>query len=121
MLTLSSLIVAASSVVPADREFGGGVRIWMGPMDRGVDFAGLSTRDVSEYGSTGACFMIKEGYGALVARMGAPLPVRLATPATGIDWGGDGVAVETPAPAALPSAPFSLSVNTPATLVKTAA
>ena len=29
--------------------------------------------------------------------MGADLPVRLATPATEIDWGGDGVAVETPA------------------------
>ena len=89
--------VAASSVIPTDLEFGGVVQTWMGPMDWGVDFTDLSTRDVSEYGSIDAYFMIKEGFGALVARMGAPLPVQLETPATGIDWSGDGVAVETPA------------------------
>ena len=89
--------VAASSVVPPDLEFGGVVQTWMGPMDWAVDFTDLSTRDVSEYGSIGAYYMIREGFGALVARLGDGLPVRLATPATGIDWSGDGVAVETPA------------------------
>lgn len=37
-----------------------------------------------------------DGYGALVARHYADLPVRLGTPATAIDWRGAGVAVETP-------------------------
>ncbi len=89
--------VAASSVVPADLEFGGVVQTWMGPMDWAVDFTDLSTRDVSQYGPIGSYFMIREGFGALVARMGADLPVQLETPATGIDWSGGGVAVETPA------------------------
>ena len=89
--------VAASSTIPAGLEFGGVVQTWMGPMDWGVDFPDLSTRDVSEYGHIGAYYMIREGFGALVARLGDGLPVRLATPATGIDWSGDGVAVETPA------------------------
>lgn len=37
-----------------------------------------------------------DGYGALVARHYADLPVRLDTPVTVIDWRGPGVAVETP-------------------------
>ncbi|WP_244937346.1 flavin monoamine oxidase family protein, partial [Methylobacterium crusticola] len=37
-----------------------------------------------------------DGYGALVARHYAALPVRTGTPATRIDWSGAGVAVETP-------------------------
>jgi monoamine oxidase len=41
--------------------------------------------------------MIREGFGALVARYGQDLPVRLSTPARRIAWGGDGVAVETDA------------------------
>jgi len=41
--------------------------------------------------------MIKQGYGTLVARMGEGLPVKLNTPATRVDWSGDGVSVDTPA------------------------
>ena len=37
-----------------------------------------------------------DGYGAVVARHYADLPVRIGMPATGIDWRGPGVAVETP-------------------------
>ena len=58
----SGLDVAAASVVPTDLEFGGVVQTWMGPMDWGVDFTDLSTKDVSEYGSIGAYFMIKGNY-----------------------------------------------------------
>lgn len=36
------------------------------------------------------------GFGALVARLGRGLPVRLGAPVSAVDWGGRGVAVETP-------------------------
>jgi len=89
--------VPASSVIPADMEFAGVPQTWMGPMDWAVDFDNLSTMDVWKYGDIESNYMIKEGYGTLVARMGAGLPVQLNTPATRVDWSGNGVSVETPA------------------------
>jgi len=86
---------AASTVIPADLAFSGVAQTWMGAMDWAVDFDDLSTMDVWKYGDTGSNYMIKEGYGALVARMGVDLPVQLNTPATRVDWSGDGVSVET--------------------------
>ncbi len=91
------LDVPASSVIPADMAFSGVCQSWIGPMDYGVDFIDLSTKDDWESAETNPSFMIKEGHGALVARLGAGLPVRLDTPATRVKWGGQGVSVETPA------------------------
>lgn len=45
----------------------------------------------------GANLVLREGYGTLVARYGAGLPVRLGVAATAIDWSGQGVAVATSA------------------------
>jgi monoamine oxidase len=45
---------------------------------------------------SGDDYTVPSGYGALVARHGAGLPVSLSTPATAIRWGGAGVEVETP-------------------------
>jgi len=88
--------VPSSSLIPPDMDFAGSVQTWMGPMDWAVDFADLSTMDVWAYGNIGSNYMIKEGYGTLVTRMGAGLPVQLMTPATRVDWSGTGVSVETP-------------------------
>jgi monoamine oxidase len=93
----NGLDVPASSVIPADLDFAGIPQTWLGPMDWAVDFEDLSTMDLWEYGDIGSEYMIKEGYGTLVARMGSGLPVKLNTPATRIDWSGNGVSVETPA------------------------
>ncbi len=91
------LDVSAASVVPQGLPFAGVPMTWIGPMDWSVDFPDLSTMDYWESADFEAYFMIKEGYGTLVAHMGAGLPVQLNTPARGVDWSGDGVAVETPA------------------------
>ncbi len=90
------LDVAASTVIPGDLPFSGVCQTWMGPMDWAVDFEHLSTMDHWNYGSIGANFMIREGYGSLISELGNGLPVTLSNPATAIDWSGDGVAVETP-------------------------
>ncbi len=88
--------VAASTVMPDDMPFVGVSQSWIGPMDMGVDFKDLSTKDYWAGADTSPNYMVKEGLGALVARMGADLPVQLNSPAQRVSWGGDGVTVETP-------------------------
>ncbi len=96
----AGLDVSAASVMPDDfgeMMFAGLSQTWMGPMDFAVDFEDLSVQDWWQYGEVPSNYMIKQGYGTLVARMGENLPVKLNTPATRVDWSGDGVSVETPA------------------------
>lgn len=91
------LDVAASTVIPRDLEYSGISQSWIGPMDWGVDFKDLSTKDNFESADAPPSYMVKEGHGAIVAQLGEGLPVELNVPATRIDWSGNGVAVETPA------------------------
>lgn len=89
--------VAAASVLPPGLPWSGAVQSWIGPMDHGVDFADLSTADYNAFDDPETSFLVEEGLGTLVAAAGAGLPVRLGTPARGIDWSGEGVRIETPA------------------------
>ncbi len=91
------LDVAAASVIPAEMEFAGTAQSWIGPMDFAVDFKNLSTIDYYQYGAIHTNYMVRQGFGAVVKRMGAGLPVQLNTPVSRIDWGGSGVSVETAA------------------------
>ena len=61
-----------------------------------VDSDQASTRDIFNANDTDIDLPILEGYGALVARYGAGLPVSLSTPATRVGWGDHVVSVETP-------------------------
>lgn len=54
-----------------------------------------STLDFARYEAEGGDFPVEMGYGALVARHAAGLPVTLSTPVTRIDWSGPRVRVET--------------------------
>lgn len=56
----------------------------------------ISTRDLWHYEDTGENWPLMRGYGALIEAHGSDVPVSLETPATAIDWAGEGVAVETP-------------------------
>jgi len=88
--------VPASSVIDGDGPYApllGAIITWIS----GVEATAWSTLDSARYVDTGKDWPIVEGYGALVARFGAGLPVRLRTPATAIRWDGPGVTVETPA------------------------
>lgn len=55
----------------------------------------VSVRDYDQLWS-GDDYVVPAGYGALVARYGADVAVRLDTPVTHIRWDGDGVEVGTP-------------------------
>jgi len=61
-----------------------------------IDPENCSTLDASRYVYDGGDFPVKDGYGVLVARHAAGLPVTLSTPVTRIDWSGRDVRLDTP-------------------------
>jgi monoamine oxidase len=61
----------------------------------GEDPERVSIADYQELWS-GDDYLVPDGYGALVARYGADIPVRLQTPVTAVRWDGRGAEVETP-------------------------
>lgn len=62
-----------------------------GPMDFGADEDEISIADFRNAADLDPNYFTREGFGALVARFGADVPVELATPVTRIDWDGAGV------------------------------
>src|SRR6185312_10270142 len=71
---------------------------YLGPMDMGVDLSDLSTTDYAESADLDPNYLVYEGYGTLVAKVGENIPVKLSTPVRAIRWGeGKGVRVETDA------------------------
>lgn len=87
--------VAAASRLPTDLPMSATAQSWIGPMDYGVDFADLSLGDVNHYGSYAYNYLIKEGFGTLVAHLGLGLPILTGVKAQHVDWSGQGVRVET--------------------------
>lgn len=87
--------VSAASVLPLDAPFGAVAATWIGPMDHGVDLTDLSTGDFNSYAEYEVNYLVREGFGTLVALHGQGLPVTLSTAVTAIDWSGSGVRVET--------------------------
>jgi monoamine oxidase len=67
-----------------------------GPMDFGQDDDEISIADFRAAADLDPNYFTREGFGALVARFGADVPVTLSAPVRRIDWSGKGVAVETP-------------------------
>jgi monoamine oxidase len=67
-----------------------------GPMDFGADDDEISIEDFRAAADLDPNYFTREGFGALVARWGADVPVTLSTPVQRIRWDGPGVAVETP-------------------------
>ncbi|MEO3387242.1 NAD(P)/FAD-dependent oxidoreductase [Mesorhizobium sp. CAU 1741] len=66
-----------------------------GPMDFGKDPDEISIADFRATADLDPNYFTREGFGALVARFGADVPVELSTPVRNIRWGGPGVAIGT--------------------------
>ena len=66
-----------------------------GPMDFGADDDEISVTDFRSAADLEPNYFTKEGYGALIHRWGADVPVSLSTPVRRIRWDGPGVEVET--------------------------
>ncbi|MBX3579236.1 MAG: FAD-dependent oxidoreductase [Rhizobiaceae bacterium] len=67
-----------------------------GPMDFGVDYDEISVQDFRQAADLEPNYFTREGFGALVARWGADVPVELSTPVNKIRWDGNGVEIVTP-------------------------
>ncbi|MER8556454.1 FAD-dependent oxidoreductase [Mesorhizobium sp. M0976] len=66
-----------------------------GPMDFGADEDEISIRDFQAAADLDPNYFTREGFGTLVARFGADVPVELSTPVRKILWDGPGVACVT--------------------------
>ncbi len=64
-------------------------------MDTSSDVDQISIGDIVSYNDTAENWPVIDGYGALVARWAANVPVQLNTAATAIRWGNSGVSIET--------------------------
>ncbi len=88
--------VAASTVIKGKTEVDEAMATFHGPMSSAVDLDELSAKDYLTIGTdVPPNFLIKEGYGKLVAQFGKDIPVSLNTPARRIRYGGQGVQIDT--------------------------
>lgn len=87
--------VAAAEVIVRGDPMAALVETWIGPMDFGVDFDELSTSDWKAKPHHDFDYLVKQGLGTLVARLGDGLPIAFNCAVTALDWSGDGVTVET--------------------------
>lgn len=86
---------AAELLEPGNRwnEFLNAISTWA----NGVELDRLSAHDYHRYDDTAVNWRVREGYGALVERFGAGLPVRLSAPVRRIDSSGRVLQLETDA------------------------
>ncbi|HEX9070466.1 MAG TPA: FAD-dependent oxidoreductase, partial [Pseudolabrys sp.] len=87
----------------AARALPGDLGVWqattefvLGPFTCSKDLASVSTVDLARGPERDNDAFCRQGYGALIAKLAAGLPVRLSTPVTRIEWDRNGVDVVTP-------------------------
>jgi monoamine oxidase len=68
---------------------------FMGPMDMAVDLDELAIRDYNDQAELEPNYLVREGFGSVVKRLGEGVPVSLDTPVKRIRHGGSGVVLET--------------------------
>jgi monoamine oxidase len=86
--------VAVSEVMDLDHPWAALHAYWFS-LATSHDPDEISTVDIDAYNDTEENWPLREGYGALVARWGAEIPVTLNAAVTRVRWGSSGVVVET--------------------------
>ncbi len=87
----------AAAALPRDLgDWQGTIEFILGPYGCGKDLKAVSAMDLARVAERDSDAFCRQGYGALLARLAADLPVRLATPVRRIEWDRNGVDVETP-------------------------
>lgn len=85
-----------TTLVPPDAPFAALVDA-VSTYVNGVELDRLSVRDVSRYADTQVNWRVPDGYGTLIARLAAGLPIATGCPVTAIDHGRRRIRVETAA------------------------
>ncbi len=92
------LDVSCASVLPKDLgDWAGAAEFVLGAGFSGKDLKDHSTGDKARAQDRNTAIGCRQGIGALVARLGEPVPLALSTPANRIAWSNREVFVETPA------------------------
>jgi monoamine oxidase len=86
--------LSVADVVDRDNRWTALLDYWT-TLSNAVDPDQIAVADVAGYVDTDENWPIKEGYGALIARLGADLPVALNCAVRRIDWRGRDMALET--------------------------
>jgi monoamine oxidase len=68
---------------------------YVGPMDMAVDLNALSIRDYAAQAELDPDYLVPQGFGSLVRRLAAGVPIRRETPVKHIRYDGPGVVAET--------------------------
>jgi monoamine oxidase len=90
--------LSCATALPKDLgDWAATVEFMLGAYATGKDLKDLSAMDQVRAQDRNAAVGCRQGLGALIGKLGAGLPVALATPATRITWSGRDVTVETPA------------------------
>ncbi|MGE0060501.1 MAG: flavin monoamine oxidase family protein [Xanthobacteraceae bacterium] len=85
----------AAAALPADLgDWRDTIEFSIGPYSTGKELAQLSATDMSRAVERGRDAFCREGFGALLVKLAAGLPVRLGTPVDEIDWD-NGVVIAT--------------------------
>ena len=89
--------VSCAQALPKDLgEWRSTIEFFLGPFGCGKELAEISALDFSRSAERDNDAFCRQGFGALLAKFAAGLPVEVSTPVTTIDWGGRaGVTVET--------------------------
>jgi monoamine oxidase len=79
--------IACSQVLPKDLgEWRSTIEFMLGPFGCGKDLSEVSTVDLSRAPERDNSAFCRQGFGTLLTRLAAGLPVQLATPVTGIEY-----------------------------------
>ena len=80
--------VAARAALPRDLgDWQASVEYALGPFSTGKELSQLSAADFARAGEREADVFCRQGYGALLAKLAANIPVQLSAPVTGLEWG----------------------------------
>lgn len=86
----------AARTLPADLgDWRPTIEFMLGPFACGKDLASVSAADLARVPERENDAFCRQGYGALIAKLAAGLPIRLSTPVTRIEWVRNGVDVVT--------------------------
>jgi len=89
--------MSAARVLPKDLgDWQATMEFMLGPFATGKDLKDMSAFDLARAVERDSDAFCRQGYGALLGKLAAGLPVQLSTPVGMIYWGGNALAVDTP-------------------------